>query len=542
MELIRVENFTFKYRGASVKTLDNMSFSAHEGELVLLCGGTASGKTTLLRSLKPEIAPNGVKSGKILFCGTELSSLDKRSSAREIGFVMQRPENQIVTDRVRSELAFGCENLSLSRAEIQRRIAEVSAFFNISELLGRSTDTLSGGQLQMLCLASVIAMKPRLLLLDEPTAQLDPIAAGEFIRDLYRITRELGVTVIVAEHRFTELLPLSDRVLFLEKGDLTEFDSPSSAAEVLVQSDCLRESLPCGIRLRAEHELLSKSVKPPLKFTDSRKMLSENFELKGRSLPKPNERCFSETAIHLKNIRFVYEKKSHDIISGASLSIKRGECFALLGSNGSGKSTLLSVISGIKKPYLGTIEILGQPLKKVRDKIGLLPQDVRCTFLYDTVREELGGDAVTDFYDFTSLLNMHPFDLSGGQAQLLGLAKLMRRGAEIVLLDEPTKGLDGSFKQRIIGIIRQLSQIGKTVVIVTHDTELAALTADRCGIFFDGEVMSVAAPQELFADGLFFTTEAARLSRGICSNVVTYDQLSEICRGALSIGGDSDER
>lgn len=540
MAIIDADNFSFSYNGKNSDILTNISFSASEGELVLLCGATACGKTTLLKCMKPELAPNGRKRGSLSFLGSDISTLGSRRSASEIGFVMQRPENQPVTDRVRSELAFGCENLGLPCSSIGRRICEVSEFFGLSGILDREISSLSGGQLQLVNLASIIAAGPRLLLLDEPTAQLDPIAAGEFIRTLYRITRELSVTVIIAEHRFSEILPLADKVIFLENGSVSSFGTPEQTAESIAGSESLRSSLPCGIRLWSEHCSLRKAIPPPMKLGDSRQMLGRFFDINEADIPEEPRRLSGETAVKLKNICFAYSSDAKDVISHADLKIAKGECFSLLGGNGSGKSTLLSVIAGIHRPYCGKVEILGKSAKKSTEAVGMLPQDPRSVFLFDTVGEELSGVDADRLYSFSELSEMHPFDLSGGQAQLLALTKLIGKNAEILLLDEPTKGLDGFFRDKIAEIIRQLRDEGKTIIFATHDTELAAGCADRCGIFFDGRVMSVSAPEEFFADGTFYTTDAAKTSRGLCSGAFTAARLSELCHGRLKIGGNDD--
>lgn len=547
MKLLEVKNFSFSYKNDTQKILDGVSFEADEGELILVCGATASGKTTLLKSLKPELAPYGKKEGTVLLYGEELSSIDRRKTVSDIGYVMQRPENQTVTDRIRSELAFCGESLGLPVSVIQRQTAEAAAYFGFEHMLDEKTSVLSGGQRQLLNLASVMAVNPRLVILDEPTAQLDPIAAGDFIRTLFRITRELSVTVIIAEHRFEELLPLADKVLMLESGGTSFFGKPEEAAEKLSESEFLSPSLPCGLRIYKEFEGLKKMTKPPLTLGESRSMLSEYFNNEKKNLSHEKRKLSDKIAVKLKDIRFTYDSRKPDVISEASLSVRQGEVFSILGSNGSGKSTLLSVITGIRSPYLGKIEINGKPLKKYkkgelfRDMLAVLPQDVQSTFLTDSVGEELDFTDNTDIYDFRSFYGMHPYDLSGGQQQLLGIKKLLRQNPEIILLDEPTKGLDGSWRKKTADVILQMRDKGKTIIIVTHDTELAAVCSDRCGIFFDGKITSCGIPEEVFGDSLFYTTNAAKLSRGIFNGTVSSEALLEMCR-MNGLRGDRDEQ
>lgn len=534
MRVLEVRNFAFKYKESTHNVIDNISFAAEEGELILVCGATACGKTTLLRSLKPELAPFGEKSGEILFCGRPVSETEERTSASQIGYVMQRPENQTVTDRVRSELAFGGESLGLPVNTIHRQVAEAAAYFGLERILDEKTSLLSGGQRQLLNLASVMAAGAKLIILDEPTAQLDPIAAGSFIRTLYRITRELSVTVIIAEHRFEELLPLADKVLLLENGKTAIFDTPERSAKALVSCASVSPSLPSGLQIFGAFPKI-KIPSPPITLAESRAMLADCFNDSVKSLTKESRTLDKETAVRMKNVYFTYEADKSDVVRGASLEVKRGEVLTLLGSNGSGKSTLLSLISGIEKPYRGKVEINGKPLKKYRESelyqgiLALLPQDVQSSFLYDSVGEELNFTEDNSIYDFRPLYDMHPYDLSGGQQQLLGMKKLLLNKPQIVLLDEPTKGLDGSWRNAVADVIKELRSSGITVFTVTHDMELAAQVSDRCGIFFDGAVSSVAAPEEILGGSMFYTTNAAKTSRGIYSGACTTAQLLELC-------------
>lgn len=535
MKIIEVKNLSFGYKDSEDNILENISFEACEGELIFLCGATAGGKTTLLRCLKPELSPNGRKQGEILFCRKPLDEIGDRASAAEIGYVMQHPENQTVTDRVRSELAFCGESLGLPTDIIRRQVAETAAYFGLERILDEKVSSLSGGQRQLLNLASVMAMNPKLIVLDEPTAQLDPIAAGDFIRTLYRITRELSVTVIIAEHRFEELLPLADKVLFLDGAGKYYFGAPSDAAEKMAESEHLRFSMPSGMRIYHDFPELRDLTEPPMTLGKSREMLSECFQSEITQLPCKKRDMGAESAISLKNVYFTYDSRKSDVIVNASIDVKKGEVFALLGSNGSGKSTLLSVISGIEKPYRGVVKILGTSLKRLGKelygkKLAMLPQDVQSSFLHDSVGEELGFTEDDRVYDFRPLYEMHPYDLSGGQQQLLGIKKLVMKNPEILLLDEPTKGLDGYWRKAVSDTIKQLTQSGMTVFIVTHDTELAAMCADRCGIFFDGCVASEGEPSELLSSSIFYTTNAAKTSRGIYTGAVTAEQLLELCR------------
>jgi len=532
MSLLNIEKFSFSYNKCD-NVIEDVSFSVEEGELVLLCGGTGSGKTTLLSCLKPEISPCGQISGKIEFCGSDLRTVPKSVSAAEIGYVMQRPESQIVTHKVWHELAFGLENLGLDKQQIYRQIAEITAFFSLDKILDSDTATLSGGEKQLLNLASVLAMKPRMILLDEPTAQLDPVAAGEFIRTLHRLTRELAVTVIISEHKIEQLLALADKVIFLEDGKQVAFSSPIDCVNELADSKFLRYSVPSGIRLYNRF-IEERDALPPITLSESRKFLRK---LCG-NIVQPEitpDRKKGVPILSIKDIHFTYSFKNDDIIKGLDLEVYEGEVLSILGSNGTGKSTLLSLIAGILTPYRGKIELFGKKLKEFdkkdlySNKLAVLPQDVRSTFLYDTVGEELQGDLKTTIYDFTKYAHLHPYDLSGGQQQLLAFGKILRKKPQLLLLDEPTKGLDGVWSDYIVLILHSLRARGITTINVTHDVEFAAVCSDRCTMFFNGRTDFSDVPHKFFCGNLYYSTDSARISEGYFNGVCTYKKLIEIC-------------
>lgn len=535
MNILSVKNYSFAYKGSQKNAVEDINFSVNEGELILLCGGTASGKTTLLRSLKPELSPYGKKNGNILFMGEDLCNISAERSASEIGYVMQRPENQLVAHNVWHELAFNCENLGMKKEQILRNIAEISGFFGLDSLLDCECSTLSGGQKQIVNLAAVMAVKPKLLLLDEPTSQLDPVTANDFIRTLHRITRELSITVIVSEHRFEQLFPLTDKILFIENGRQISFDTPQNSIEYISNSKSLCSSMPSYVTL---YNTLMKDtdISAPVSLSDGRILIEKNINKDIKCLKKAKQSVSSDYAVEFKDVFFTYESLKADILKGIDLNVKKGEILSVLGSNGSGKSTLLSIAAGLNKAYSGKIEIDGQNIKKLLRNKGLykktamLTQDIQTSFLTDVVCEELDGELLTPVYDFTPFKNMHPYDLSGGQQQLLGLAKLLKKNPEILLLDEPTKGLDGHWKMIISETLLKLKESGITILMVTHDTELAAVCSDRCVLLFNGRTLEPQSPSDLFCGGLYYTTSAAKVSDGFFDKICTTKQLIEICR------------
>lgn len=514
----------------------------------MLCGESGCGKTTLLRLLKRELAPAGEISGEISLFGKPQSELDERASAAEIGYVMQNPEMQIVTDKVWHELAFGMEGLGFESEKIRLRAGEMAGYFGMDSWFRADTASLSGGQKQLLSLASVMALSPRLLLLDEPTAQLDPVSASNFISDIYRLNRDLGVTVIIAEHRLEELLPIADRAAVMECSRLIAFDSPRAVCNAL-GSRPISAGFPAASRISAA---LADSGKSPLTVREGRRFLASLDIRSGASLPN-REDADGENAIEMKNIWFRYERNAPDILRGLNLSVKRGEIFSLLGGNGAGKTTALKVLSGIEKPYRGKIKLLGKNIKEYRGNelhfhnVALLPQNVHDVFLRDTVESDLRDmcrvlgysavqadekiSAVSEKLGISRLFGKHPYDLSGGEAQKCALAKILLSEPKILLLDEPTKGIDAHAKLTLRDILASLKSEGVTVVIVTHDTEFAAAASDRCALFFDGEVISPSSPRKFFSGNDFYTTAASRISRGIFENTVTVDDVVLLAKG-----------
>lgn len=525
MELLQIENLTFRYPEAEKNALEGVSLSVREGEFLLLCGSSGCGKSTLLKLLKRELSPYGEQSGTLLYGGKPLKEWDDRTAASEIGFVLQDPESQIVTDAVWHELAFGLESLGLETDAIRRRVAEMASYFGITDWFRKNTADLSGGQKQLLNLASVMVMRPKVLLLDEPTAQLDPIAAANFIGTLKKLNRELGLTVVLAEHRLEEVFPIADRVVLMEGGQLLAADRPAAMLSVFKKSP-LYEGLPAAMRIFDE---LEGQGPCPVTVREGRAFL-ERFGNEIAALPLPQPRPRGEKAAELKEVWFRYDRTLPDVLRGLSLKLYRGEHLCLLGGNGAGKSTALGVLAGLKKPYRGKA--------KVEGKVALLPQDPRTVFLEKTVEKDLQEvekdgvkiQKILEKLGLTEQIRRHPYDLSGGEQQKAALAKLLLTEPEILLLDEPTKGLDAAAKAVLAGILEALTQEGITVVTVTHDVEFAASYAHRCAMIFDGEAVSEAEPTAFFAENYFYTTAANRIARGRYRNAVLCGQVAEICR------------
>ena len=541
MELLAIKDLSFRYAGSDSAAISGVSFSVERGDFLAVCGATGSGKSTLLRLIKRELAPRGKAEGEILFCGKPLCELDDRKAAQKIGYVAQRPEEQIVTDRVWHELAFGLENLGLPTGVIRRRVAETACFFGIEEWFDKSTDELSGGQKQLLSLASVMVMQPELLLLDEPTARLDPIAAGDFINAVERLNRDLSLTVIMISHCLEDVLPVANRVLALEGGRVAEYGETRKAVGKIKNIPSLAGALPAAARL---YSRLGADCECPLTVREGRDLIEHNFGSSVRALP-PEEYVHSKNvALEFSGVYFRYSREQEDVLRGLELKVYENEIFCLLGGNGSGKSTALAAAAGLIKPYAGNIRVFG---KKVTDRefaraglLTLLPQDVQTVFIKSTVRAELADANVTEgalTQELDRLMDRHPYDLSGGQQQLLALAKALAARPRLLLLDEPTRGLDAGAKAEFVSVLRKLRDGGMTVVLVTHDAELAAEISDRCALFFRGEIVADDVPRRFFSGNSFYTTAANRICRGYYDLVATVDDAARICLANGKKGG-----
>lgn len=562
MALLEVKNLSFTYPRQPKDTtepkpaLSGVSLDIRRGEFMVLCGASGCGKSTLLRLLKRELAPEGEKSGEIIFCGKEQSTLSEREAACEIGYVLQNPENQIVTDKVWHELAFGLENMGVPTPVIRRRVAEMACFFGIDDWFRKKPTELSGGQKQLLNLASILSMQPKLLILDEPTSQLDPIAASDFIHTLSKINKELGLTILLTEHRLEEVFPLADRVAVMDQGKLLFVESPRQAGHELKKFDPNHRmllGLPSAVRIY--QGLDAEDVTCPLTVRDGRNFIEENYNNTITRLerePEKKEEKDRPIAMRMKDICFRYEKEEPDVLDHVALTLYEGEVVSLLGGNGAGKTTLLSVISGTNRPYYGKIEVFGKRLQKYRGKelyirkLASLPQNPQTVFLKMTVREDyeelakvLGCkkseledkiQAVAQQLEITHLLERHPYDLSGGEQQRAAIGKVLLLEPRLLLLDEPTKGIDAWSKRQLGNLLKDLRGQGITVLMVTHDVEFAAEVSDRCGLFFDHEITSVDTPEEFFCNNNYYTTAANRISRQQYENAITCEEVIELCR------------
>lgn len=465
---IEARRFSFAYPDAAT-VIGPLDWQVEQGAFQLLVGATGSGKTTLLRCLKPAIAPAGTRTGQLEVFGTPAEDLGVREAAALVGYVAQSPENQLVCDSVWHELAFGLENLGIPQAEMRRRVAEVAHFFGIEPWFRRPVAELSGGQKQILTLASVLAMQPQVLLLDEPTSQLDPVAEKNFLHALFRVNRELGITVVVATHAPETMADYATDMVELRDGEM-------------------RVPAPCPSRAPMVHRVNQETLR----------------------LAQAGEPGAFREVVSLRDTYLRYARDADWVLRGLDLDVAAGSIHALVGGNGCGKSTLLRVIAGVLKPERG------QVTNKLSARQALLPQDPKALFVCDTVRDELcewqrscgyvdaAVDATLERFDLAAHAGNHPYDLSGGQQQKLALAKLLLTDPDLLLLDEPTKGLDAPSKCIVATELLRRAQAGVTIVLATHDLAFVALVSDEATMLFDGEVACTEPTDRFFANNLFY--------------------------------------
>lgn len=552
--MIKIENVSFKYPDSENIVLNNVNLSIKKGEFITICGKSGCGKSTLLRHLKPVLMPYGIFEGKILFQNRNLKDLTNREQAEKIGYVFQSPDNQIVTDKVWHELAFGLENLGYSKEVIRLRVSEMASFFGIQDWFEKDISELSGGQKQLLNLAAIMVMEPEVLILDEPTSQLDPIAADNFLEILKKVNRDIGTTIIIAEHRLENLFTMSDKVVVMEDGKIISNGSPSFVGyELKEKKNDMFKALPTAMKVYSEIDVDGEC---PITIREGRKILDKYFldrELKVTKLEEDVvEEYKNKKVLEFKNIWFRYDKKGLDIIKDLSFSVNKGEIYSILGGNGTGKTTTLSLINRLNKPYRGTIKINDKNINNLSSKelydsnVITLPQNPQSIFVEKTVKQDLievfqGKNidkeeilekirAVAEFLEISNLLGMHPYDLSGGEQQRAALGKILLLEPKILLLDEPTKGIDNFFKERLGRYLKELCNKGMTVIMVSHDIEFCAKFSTRCAMFFNGSIVTTNYAKKFFVGNNFYTTAANKMSRHKFINAVTSEEVIKLCK------------
>ena len=557
MAHFEIKNLSFTYPSAGEKkALSDISLKIEQGQYITFVGRSGCGKTTLLRQLKSVLTPHGRREGEILFEGRPLETVDLREQSSRIGYVMQNPDNQIVTDKVWHELAFGLESLGMDQKTIRLRVAEMASYFGIQGWFHKNVTELSGGQKQLLNLASIMAMQPDVLILDEPTSQLDPIAASDFLNTVRKINRELRTTVLITEHRLEDIFHASDRVVIMEDGCILADEEPHRAGKFLKETNSrIFAAMPSPVQI---YYGVENDLECPLTVREGGSWLEQLFAGKKPQYTITEEGAaidpdeVEDPAVSVREVWFRYEKDGPDILKGVNLQIPKESLFAIVGGNGTGKSTLLKTICNICRPYRGKVLINGKQVNRYRSgelfrgNVALLPQDPKSLFVKKTVREELeemvtGSDKekeqkileTAELCEITGLFESHPYDLSGGEQQRTAIAKVLLTDPKILLLDEPTKGIDNFFKIQFAELLLRLKQRGVTIIMVSHDVEFCARYADLVSMFFDGGVITTNTPNRFFSHNSFYTTAANRMSRHLFENAVTNEDVIELCKKNL---------
>lgn len=558
MEAIQIRNLSFSYPPCVKKALDNISLDIRKSEFIVVCGKSGCGKSTLLKHLKKNLIPYGELEGEVLYYGQNIANLDDRISSSQIGFVQQNPDNQIVTDKVWHELAFGLESLGYDNGSIKRRVAEMANYFDIQTWFRKDISELSGGQKQLLNLASIMVMQPKVLILDEPTSQLDPIAASEFLRTLQKINNDLGTTIIISEHRLEEVFTMADRVIVMEDAKVINFDTPRNIGNFLSEGKGRHEmfyGLPSVMKIYSEVKPIGKC---PLSVREGREWLENLLQDKEQKMvvDSLHKKKIEKGIIHISDVYFRYDKKSDEILRGLNLDVKEGELYCLLGGNGAGKSTTLKAVTRIIKPYRGEITVDGLNINKASNKelfnkrLGMLPQNPQSLFTEITVEEELYEalyyvkisdeekiekvNKILELLQIENSRESHPYDLSGGEQQRLALGKILLLNPKILLLDEPTKGLDPFLKRTLGKLFKELQRNGVTIFMVSHDIEFCAEYADTCGLFFDGNIVSEGSAKGFFAGNSFYTTASNKIARKWFPEAITYKEVADLCLKAIT--------
>ena len=605
MALIEFNNFSFAYMNSDgsesqVKSLDKINLEIDYGDFVLLCGPSGCGKTTLLTNLKKELMPAGRRSGEIKFNGTRVIDMDEISSACDIGYLFQNPDSQIVTDTVIQEIAFPLENIGLPTEEIRNRISEIVAFFGINDILHKNVNELSGGQKQLVNLCSLLVLRPKVLLLDEPMSQLDPIASYEFLSIVRRLNEEFSITVILSEHKADSIFPFIDKAVFLKEGKIEFVDNAHNICSEVIDDEIFENYLPAVTKiynsLSVKYPSLIK-LNTPLSIREGRRCLNiihddlikindsnaNSDNLDSINLHHINKKYHSQeksgildkislggnknALINMNGIYFAYEK-GNLILKNVDFELEKGDFVSLIGGNGVGKSTFLQLLVGILKPIKGKVKY------KKGIKLAYVHQNPMIHFLKDNVKEEflesilesnllqdnsvgfnketydnllkmsneefiesdvLNGlefDSIEfkfkeliEFFDICDLIDKHPYDCSGGEQQKIVIVKALLQNADVLVLDEPTKGLDPISSKNLANILNSLCDNGITIIMTSHDLDFVANNCKRCLMLFDKDIQIDDDPKVIFAENNFYTTFVNRMVKDYVPEIVTLDDL-----------------
>ncbi len=522
--MIELREVTYSYPDSELPVLRNLCLEVAEGEFLLVIGASGSGKSTLLRCFNG-LVPHfygGTFGGQIRVAGRDPLVEGPRGMSAAVGFVLQDPESQFVVDSVEDELAFAMENHNLEPSVMRKRVEEVLDQLNIAHLRHRKINTLSGGEKQRVAIGAVLSLQPEVLVLDEPTSQLDPQAAEEVLTTLQKLNSDLGLTIVLSEHRLERVVQYADRVMYLPgHGESPLIGLPS---QVLMQVDLVPPLIQVAKEL--EWRPLPLTIKEGLPFA---RHLSAYLQHKQDSESNNHSPDMAPKAVvDVRDVWFSYN--GHEALTGLSLSVAQAEFVALMGRNGSGKTTLLKHIVGLLRPDRGRVELWGENIRgrdveDLASRIGYVPQNPGSVLFADTLRDELdftrrshglptgGYDNLLQRLHLSDFADSYPRDLSGGERQRAAMAAILVADPDVILLDEPTRGLDYEQKQSLAQFLRALQGEGKTVLMSTHDVELVAQCADRVAILGEGEIVVDGPTREVMSNSMVFSSQISKLFR-----------------------------
>lgn len=540
MAYIEIKNLNYWYPKTDKESLKNVNLNLEKGEILLISGKSGSGKSTLAKAICGSV-PNfygGTIGGEILINGTNIGKISHSKRASEITMVFQDPERQLMMDKVHREIAFGLENIGAAEKQIKRRVFEALEFSNIMELAFRDIKTLSGGQKQRVAITSAIAYLPKCIILDEPTSQLDPASAEEVVNLVKKINAELGITIIVIDHRIDKWFEAANKIAIMERGELIFYGDKMKY--YYGDNKEIEEFLPTIFKV-------SKALnfhEPPKSFRDLRLQIN-NSSFTGGSNNLQDTNIYNEQnedIVKIKKFSCSYDKV--EAVKSVNLTIKKGSFNCILGHNGAGKSTFLKALMGLIK-YTGSIELAGNEIKKLKPydiakKIGYVSQNPNDYISKDTVYEELKFtldnygikdeekiEKTLKLLDLYKLKDRNPRDISGGEKQRTAIASILVLEPEIILLDEPTRGLNIGLKKNLGKLLKKLQEKNITIILVTHDIEFAAEFSDNFILMCNGEVTAKGNINEVLGNGIYYTTSVNKLFRDSIENIFLLDEIKE---------------
>lgn len=528
LEIVNIHNVTFNYTDSSKSAIEDINLKINEGEFVLITGPSGCGKSTLIRLINGIIPDyyGGTIKGEVFLQGNNIVNMDRHSIVKMVGMVYQHPEKQIILQDVEREIAFGLENFNTEINTMKRNVAEAISLLGINGIRDKQTAKISGGEKQRVAIAAIAAMDPEIILLDEPISQLDPIGAEEVLNYIKKLNCDMGKTIVLVEQRLDKCFSMADRIIFMENGRIINEGTPHNIPKEINKKHHIPNLT--YIFKSAGYEKLPIDVKEARKIVMSKSI----------STIDKQKKSLSNVVVEVKKLNFGYEKRV-STLKDINLTIRKGEILCVMGENGAGKSTLFKIIAGLINNYTGKVYIEGKNASAMDDverikKVGYLSQNPNDYFGRKTVFEEVGYtlknideysservNEVLNLMNITHLKDRNPRDLSGGEKQRTAIACTLVANPDILVLDEPTRGMDSIAKDNLGNIIRELASRGKSIVIITHDADFAGDYGDTVNLMFDGEIVARGDAESILCDSAYYSPQVSRVfknrSKVVCS-------------------------